>query len=115
MILARQGCHLLVYPGAFNMTTGPLHWELLQRGRAVDNQVYVSMCSPARDPGAGYQAWGHSMVVDPFGKIVNEAAEQEEIIYAKIEPRTMEDARNGIPVTMQRRFDVYADVNQGRI
>ena len=67
------GCHVLVYPGAFNMTTGPLHWELLQRGRyesrnilwnmsqinafrAVDNQVYVSMCSPARDMNAGYHA-----------------------------------------------------------
>jgi len=50
------GCHVVIYPGAFNMTTGPLHWELLQRGRAVDNQVYVSMCSPARDLTASYKA-----------------------------------------------------------
>jgi len=95
------------------MTTGPLHWELLQRGRAVDNQVYVSMCSPARDMNAEYHAWGHSMVVDPMGKIVNEAAGEEEIIYAPIEPRRMEDARSGIPVTTQRRFDVYPDVSVG--
>ncbi|KAL4269728.1 hypothetical protein GQ457_HM001170 [Hibiscus cannabinus] len=39
MIYASRGAHLLCYPGAFNMTTGPLHWELLQRARAVDNQV----------------------------------------------------------------------------
>ena len=58
----RQGCKLLVYPGAFNMTTGPAHWELLQRGRAVDNQVYVAACSPARDMEATYNAWGHSTV-----------------------------------------------------
>ncbi|KAF8226206.1 carbon-nitrogen hydrolase [Tricholoma matsutake] len=111
MISARQGCHVLIYPGAFNMTTGPLHWELLQRGRAVDNQVYFSMCSPARDMSVGYHAWGHSMIVDPMGKVVNEAAEGEEIIYGRIDPEMMEDARSGIPVTRQRRFDVYPDVS----
>jgi predicted amidohydrolase len=52
----RPGCHIVIYPGAFNMTTGPLHWELLQRGRAVDNQLFVSMCSPARDLTADYHA-----------------------------------------------------------
>ncbi|KAG6811174.1 hypothetical protein H0H92_008658 [Tricholoma furcatifolium] len=111
MISARKGCHVLVYPGAFNMTTGPLHWELLQRARAVDNQVFVSMCSPARDMSAGYHAWGHSMVVDPMAKVIAEAAEGEEIIYAEIDPQTYGDARGGIPVTAQRRFDVYADVS----
>ncbi|KAK7043726.1 Omega-amidase nit3 [Paramarasmius palmivorus] len=83
-IYARQGCHMLIYPGAFNMTTGPLHWELLNRTRAVDNQVYFSMCSPARDLTAGYHAWGHSMVVDPMGKILAEAQDGEEIIYVDI-------------------------------
>ena len=55
------GCDLLIYPGAFNMKTGPLHWELLARARATDNQVYVSTISPARDKSAGYVAWGHSV------------------------------------------------------
>ena len=50
------GCHVLIYPGAFNTTTGPLHWELLQRSRAVDNQIFFSMCSPARNPDASYHA-----------------------------------------------------------
>ncbi|XP_035873902.1 omega-amidase NIT2 isoform X2 [Phyllostomus discolor] len=64
-IYAERGCQLLVYPGAFNLTTGPAHWELLQRGRAVDNQVYVATASPARDDKASYVAWGHSTVVNP--------------------------------------------------
>ncbi|KAF4614681.1 hypothetical protein D9613_002815 [Agrocybe pediades] len=84
MISARQGCQVLIYPGAFNMTTGPLHWELLQRSRAVDNHVFMAMCSPARDLSAGYHAWGHSMVVDPMGRVLCEAAEGEEIIYVDI-------------------------------
>ncbi|KAK7283363.1 hypothetical protein RIF29_12825 [Crotalaria pallida] len=63
MIYAARGAHLLCYPGAFNMTTGPLHWELLQRARATDNQLFVATCSPARDTGPGYVAWGHSTLV----------------------------------------------------
>ncbi|KIY69615.1 carbon-nitrogen hydrolase [Cylindrobasidium torrendii FP15055 ss-10] len=111
MIAARAGCQMLIYPGAFNMTTGPLHWELLQRSRAVDNQVYFSMVSPARNPSSGYQAWGHSMAVDPMGKVLAEAEDGEEILYVEIDPKTFEDARAGIPVTQQRRFDVYPDVS----
>ena len=49
-IYAREhNCGLLIYPGAFNMTTGPAHWAKLQIGRALDNQVYVMTASPARD------------------------------------------------------------------
>ncbi|KAJ7109110.1 carbon-nitrogen hydrolase [Mycena epipterygia] len=113
MISSRQGCHVLIYPGAFNMTTGPLHWELLQRARAVDNQVFVAMCSPARDLTAGYHAWGHSMVVDPMANVLAEAADGEEVIYADIDSALMDSARAGIPVTVQRRFDVYPDVSRG--
>lgn len=112
MIAAREGCQVLIYPAAFNLTTGPLHWELLQRARAVDNQVFVSMCSPARDLSAGYHAWGHSMVVDPMGQILCEAAENEEIIYATIKPDSLMSTRKAIPVTVQRRFDVYPDVSR---
>ena len=54
--------------GAFNTTTGPAHWELLQKARAVDNQLFVATCSPARNSELSYQAWGHSTAVDPFGK-----------------------------------------------
>jgi len=57
--------NLMIYPGAFNMTTGPLHWELLQRARAVDNQVFFAAVSPARDNNADYVAWGHSTIVGP--------------------------------------------------
>ena len=55
--------------GAFNTTTGPLHWELLLRGRAVDNQLFVAACSPARSDSASYKAWGHSTVVSPNGEV----------------------------------------------
>lgn len=78
------GCDMLLYPAAFNTTTGPLHWELLQRGRANDLQLFVATVSPARDTESGYVAWGHSTVVDTWGKIVASAKEGEEIVYADI-------------------------------
>lgn len=57
-IYRNKGCHMLLYPAAFNMTTGPLHWELLQRSRANDLQLFVATISPARDTTADYVAWG---------------------------------------------------------
>ncbi|KAH9946411.1 carbon-nitrogen hydrolase [Epithele typhae] len=110
MTCARRGCHMMIYPSAFNTTTGPMHWELLQRARAVDNQVFFSMCSPARDMTQSYHAWGHSMVVDPMGRVLEEAGHEEDILYVHIDPKTFEDARAAIPVTTQRRFGVYPDV-----
>lgn len=83
-IYRNMGCNLLVYPGAFNMTTGPLHWELLQRGRAVDSQCFVATASPARDTDSDYVAYGHSMVVDPWGKVIKSAADVEETVIADL-------------------------------
>ncbi|KAL2002796.1 hypothetical protein VTN02DRAFT_5898 [Thermoascus thermophilus] len=113
MIAARKGAFLLVYPGAFNLTTGPLHWTLLGRARAVDNQVYVALCSPARDMSATYHAYGHSLVANPSAEILTEAAENEEIVYAELDNETIENTRKGIPIYTQRRFDLYHDVSQG--
>lgn len=110
-VAARKGAFALVYPGAFNLTTGDLHWKLLARGRAVDNQMYVAMCSPARDMGASYHAWGHSMIVDPMAKVLCEAEEKETIVEAELVGSTIEESRKNIPLSTQRRFDVYPDVS----
>ncbi|PSR91990.1 carbon-nitrogen hydrolase [Coniella lustricola] len=114
-IAARNGCFALIYPGAFNLTTGPLHWRLLAQGRAVDNQVYVAMCSPARDLSATYHAWGHSLVADPMAQVLAEAEEKETIVTADLSSDKIEEARKGIPLRDQRRFDVYPDISQGKI
>jgi omega-amidase len=115
MIAAREGAFALIYPGAFNTTTGPLHWELQGRARAVDNQVYVALCSPARDMSATYHAYGHSMVIDPMAKVLVEAGEGEEVVYAELDGAEIESTRKGIPVYEQRRFDVYPDVSKAGV
>ncbi|KAK6236700.1 hypothetical protein SCA6_012037 [Theobroma cacao] len=115
MIYAARGAHLLCYPGAFNMTTGPLHWELLQRARATDNQLYVATCSPARDAGAGYVAWGHSSLIGPFGEVLATTGHEENIIIAEIDYSTLEQRRAGLPLAKQRRGDLYQLVDVQRL
>ncbi|TYJ32539.1 hypothetical protein E1A91_A05G042200v1 [Gossypium mustelinum] len=115
MIYASRGAHLLCYPGAFNMTTGPLHWELLQRARAVDNQLYVATCSPARDAGAGYVAWGHSTLVGPFGEVLATTEHDEDIIIAEIDYSILEQRRANLPLAKQRRGDLYQLVDIRRV
>ncbi|KAL7635231.1 UNVERIFIED_CONTAM: hypothetical protein RMT77_014218 [Armadillidium vulgare] len=113
-IYSKMGCHLLVYPGAFNMTTGPLHWELLQRGRAVDNQVYIATASLARDTSGSFIAWGHSTVVDPMGKILATSEEKEDVVYCELDLKHLNKVRKMIPITFQRRSDVYDIVVEGK-
>lgn len=115
MVAARKGVFLFVYPGAFNTTTGPMHWSLQARARAMDNQIYVAMCSPARDLQASYHAYGHSMVVNPNAEVLSEAQESEDIIYANLDENKIEETRKGIPIYTQRRFDVYPDVSAGKV
>lgn len=80
----KEGCNMLIYPGAFNLTTGPIHWELLGRARAMDSQCYVAVCSLARDVNFSYVAWGHSMLVDPWAKVISKAGPFEEVIFGEI-------------------------------
>ncbi|KAK6912846.1 Carbon-nitrogen hydrolase [Dillenia turbinata] len=110
-----RGAHLLCYPGAFNMTTGPLHWELLQRSRATDNQLYVATCSPARDAEAGYVAWGHSTLVGPFGEVLATTEHEEAIIISEIDYSLVEMRRTYLPLQKQRRGDLYQLVDVQRL
>ncbi|EFX70459.1 hypothetical protein DAPPUDRAFT_328325 [Daphnia pulex] len=111
-IYARNDCRLLIYPGAFNMTTGPAHWELLQRCRAVDNQVYVATASPARSESSSYVAWGHSSAVSPWGEVIASTDEKESVVYADIDLDFLEQIRSQIPITHQRRPDMYEVVQK---
>lgn len=111
-ISARKGAFMMVYPGAFNTTTGAMHWSLQARARAMDNQMYVAMCSPARDMNASYHAWGHTMIVNPLAEILTELDENEGIAYADIDGAKIDETRKNIPLYTQFRFDVYPDVSE---
>nr|CCA15296.1 unnamed protein product [Albugo laibachii Nc14] len=107
MLMREKQAKLLIFPGAFNMTTGPAHWELLARARAVDNQLYVAVVSPARNPSSKYQAWGHSSIISPWGEVISTCEHDEAIIYADINLAEVDGMRRNIPTMSQRRTDVY--------
>jgi len=102
-----EGAKLLVVPGAFNMSSGPSFWELMMRTRAIDNQVYVAAASPARNLSASYHAWGHSMIVNPWGTILAEADSSEAVITAVYDPDYLEKVRQEMPLLQHRRRDLY--------
>lgn len=105
--MALQGAVLMVLPAAFNLISGPAHWELTLRMRAVDNQFYVAGVSPARNEQASYVVYGHSMLVDPWGKIVQSLEEKEGIIVAEVDLERLRRVRDEFPLLKHRRVDLY--------
>ena len=106
-LMVMDGAKVILVPAAFNMTTGPAHWEIMLRGRAVDNQCFVIATSDARDENAGYVSWGHSMVVSPWGDIVQEMDEKEGILITEIDLEYVKKIRQQLPLLSARRTDLY--------
>ena len=106
-IMAEKGALILIYPGAFNMTTGPAHWELLFRSRALDNQVYTIGVAPALNKTASYHSYGHSIIVNPWGEVIVQADEKEQIIIREIDLSEINKIRKEIPVLKNKRDDLY--------
>lgn len=102
-----EGAEILLVPAAFNTTTGPAHWELMNRARAVDNQCYVAATSPARDAQASYQAWGHSMVVDPWGNVLGEMDEKPGRMVTEIDLCEVKRIREELPLLTARQPRIY--------
>ena len=106
-IMALEGAEILIFPGAFNLTTGPAHWELLFRSRALDNQVYAIGVAPALDEDASYNSYGHSIAVNPWGEVIEELDHNEELKIVEIDLDEIKRVREEIPVLKNRRVDLY--------
>ncbi len=105
--LALKGTEVLLVPAAFNHVTGPAHWRLFFRARAVENQCFVAAASPAPTPGSPYRAYGHSLVVDPWGKVLAEAGARPALRLARLSAKLLADTRDRLPLLRQRRPEIY--------
>jgi len=94
----KRGAHIVFLPAAFNITTGGAHWDILMKGRALDNQMYIAACGPARDTGASFVTWSHSCVATPWGEYIAHADATEKIIYADIDVDYMNKIRMELPI-----------------
>ena len=106
-LMTLAGAQVLLVPAAFNMTTGPAHWELLFRQRAVDNQLFTVGTSPARDEAASYVAWGHSIVCDPWGTVLHQCGAGEELAVTELDLSRVSSIRGQLPILSARRTDIY--------
>lgn len=95
----------IIVPASFNYTTGPEHWELLFRARAVDNQVYMIGCASATDDTQSYHSWGHSIITDPWGRVVKQLGTEEELYTADIDLEYCGTIRKQLPLLQHRRCD----------
>ena len=98
-------CDLLSVPAAFTHTTGLAHWELLLRARAVENQCYVIAAAQGGLHENGRRTFGHSMVVDPWGKVLAVLPEGEGVVLAEIEPARIAAVRAQLPALAHRRME----------
>ena len=106
-IMVENGAQILFYPGAFNMTTGPAHWELLFRSRALDNQVFCVGVAPALNESASYHSYGHSIITNPWGEVITQGDEKEDLIIAEIDLSEIKKVREEIPLLKNKRNDLY--------
>ena len=105
--MTEEGARGILAPAAFNMTTGPAHWELMFRARAVDNQCFVVATSVARDESFSYVAWGHSLVADPWGRVLSELGAESGMAVTDIDLAYADEIRRQLPLLSARRRDLY--------
>ena len=86
-----MGANFLVFPSIFTVPTGEMHWDIIRKARALDNQAYFAFASSARpvDNPELYQPYGHSSIVDPWGKIIADSDHEETIVYSDIDMNTV--------------------------
>ncbi len=95
--LAQAGAQVLAVPAAFTKKTGELHWHVLNRARAIENGAYVfAPCAVGDVPGGG-EAYGHSLIVDPWGAVVADGGDKPGIVLAEIDVAVSDEARGRIP------------------
>ncbi len=105
--MALAGAQLIVLPAAFNMTTGPAHWDLSIRARALDNQVYMAANAPARVEDGVYVSYGNSCIASPWGDFIAHADEKPQIIYGDIDLDRVAAVREQLPLLKHRRPELY--------
>ncbi|MFB9156815.1 carbon-nitrogen hydrolase family protein [Chromobacterium violaceum] len=93
---------LLILPAAFTATTGEAHWEPLLRARAIENQCYLIASAQGGRHENGRQTHGHSMIIDPWGRILAELSSGEGVITAEIDPEWMDSVRSRLPALAHR-------------
>jgi len=105
--LALNGAQMIFIPSAFTSTTGEYHWEPLVKARAIENQVFVVAANQIGTSPNNITCYGKSMIVDPWGRVLAKAEDNENVVLAEIDLDLLEEVRTEIPLFEHRRTDLY--------
>lgn len=101
--LADLGMQVLAFPSAFSQTTGEAHWEVLLRARAIENQCYIVAANQYGQHSPQFTSYGHSMIVDPWGRVLASQATGNGIVLAEIDFEQLAQVRSDLPALKHRR------------
>lgn len=102
--LRAAGAELITAPAAFTAVTGAAHWQVLLRARAIETQCYLLAANQGGSHPGGRETFGHSCVVDPWGRVLAEQPAGESVLLASREPDKQAEIRQNMPLASQRRF-----------
>lgn len=103
-VLLDRGAEVLLVPAAFTAATGAVHWQALLRARAIENLCYVVAADQGGEHSATRVSWGHSMIIDPWGKILAEHPLGDAVVAADIDLEYLHKLRRQMPVASHRRL-----------
>ncbi|HVU43717.1 MAG TPA: carbon-nitrogen hydrolase family protein [Xanthobacteraceae bacterium] len=105
--LAEAGASFLAIPSAFTRQTGEAHWHVLLRARAIENGCFVFAAAQGGKHESGRETFGHSLIIDPWGRILAEGGTEPGVVLAEIDPAEVAAARAKIPsLNHGRRFEL---------
>jgi predicted amidohydrolase len=102
--LVAKGAEAIVVPAAFTATTGAAHWEPLLRARAIETQCWILASGQTGQHPCGRETWGHSMVISPWGKMIDQLRSQVGVLCEEIDHRETQSLRRNMPVQKHARF-----------
>ncbi|WNO11474.1 carbon-nitrogen hydrolase family protein [Teredinibacter sp. KSP-S5-2] len=102
--LVQAGVKYVFVPAAFTYTTGEAHWLPLLRARAIENQIYILACNQTGTHDTDRQTWGHSSIIDPWGRVVAGLEAEEGVVSWELDIEYLESVRKQMPVLKHRRL-----------
>ena len=103
--LVSQGADIITVPAAFTEVTGEAHWEVLLRARAIENQCFIVAVGQGGIHPCGRRTWGHSMVIDPWGRVIQQLDQKPDTLLVEIDLGQIEPLKRDMPIQSHARFE----------
>lgn len=100
--MVKQGAHILFVPAAFTRPTGKAHWEILLRARAIENSAFVVAPAQTGKHGLKRETYGHTMIIDPWGKVLSDAGQEPGMATAELDLERLKEVRKKLPALEHR-------------